>query len=230
MNQEILTLPETAQYLKVSEKTIHRLINTDSIPCSKVGGQWRFMRTVIDDWLKSSMKVIPQQEYINALHAQKEAITLAGLINPECVFLQLHVSTPRQVLIRLSTSLEKCGAISDAYLFLNQLVEREKLMSTGIGKGIALPHPRQPGLPPVMHSALAIAYCKNSLNFGALDGMKTNLFIVIASNSEPVHLKILSLLTRMIAQNDFLDSIKDFNQPSELIRYIIDQENNILGL
>ncbi len=49
---EVLTLPEVAAYLKVTERTIYRLAGSKRIPAFKVGGVWRFSRAEIDNWIK----------------------------------------------------------------------------------------------------------------------------------------------------------------------------------
>ncbi len=51
---ELMTLQEVADYLRVTEKTIYRLLGRGSIPAVKVGRQWRFERMSIDDWLQQS--------------------------------------------------------------------------------------------------------------------------------------------------------------------------------
>jgi len=228
MESIVLTLGETAQYLKVSEKTIHRMIEDNAIPCAKIGGQWRFMKTMIDSWLQSQMNVIPQQDYISALQAQKEAISLARLIDPSCVFLDLPSITGEYVLRTLSGALNKSGAVIDGEAYLAQLLEREKLMSTGIGSGIAFPHPRRSGILPVKYSALAVGFCPEGIDFSSLDGEKTYLFIAIASSSDPVHLRVLSLLTRIAGEEDFLPAVRTMNRPEELIRFIMEKETAIL--
>ena len=48
---ELLTLEELASYLRVTEKTVYRLLDKRSIPATKVGRQWRFDKAEIDDWL-----------------------------------------------------------------------------------------------------------------------------------------------------------------------------------
>ena len=53
---ELLTLEELAQYLRVTKKTIYRLIERDRIPCRKVGRLWRFDKESIDDWLVKNVK------------------------------------------------------------------------------------------------------------------------------------------------------------------------------
>jgi excisionase family DNA binding protein len=50
--EEVLTLPEVAAYLKVTERTIYRLAGAKKIPAFKVGGVWRFSRGDIDRWIK----------------------------------------------------------------------------------------------------------------------------------------------------------------------------------
>lgn len=52
MDDEILTLREVAAYLKVTEKTIYRLLGDKRIPAFKVGGSWRFRKAEIDRWIK----------------------------------------------------------------------------------------------------------------------------------------------------------------------------------
>lgn len=52
MSDEILTLPEVAQLLKVAEKTVYSMAQKGQLPAFKVGGQWRFKRVDIDQWIE----------------------------------------------------------------------------------------------------------------------------------------------------------------------------------
>ena len=52
MTDEILTLPEVAQLLKVAEKTVYTMAQKGELPAFKVRGQWRFRRTDIDAWIQ----------------------------------------------------------------------------------------------------------------------------------------------------------------------------------
>jgi excisionase family DNA binding protein len=51
---ELMTVEEVADYLRVTKKTIYRLLTQDKIPATKVGHQWRFDKAAIDEWLKRS--------------------------------------------------------------------------------------------------------------------------------------------------------------------------------
>jgi excisionase family DNA binding protein len=52
MPDEILTLPEVAQLLKVAEKTVYTMAQRGEIPAFKVRGQWRFKRADLDQWIE----------------------------------------------------------------------------------------------------------------------------------------------------------------------------------
>ncbi|RZD21557.1 helix-turn-helix domain-containing protein [Pseudoalteromonas sp. MEBiC 03485] len=53
MSDEILTLKELAEYLKLTEKTAYRLAAEGKLPGFKVGGSWRFKRTDLDQWIEN---------------------------------------------------------------------------------------------------------------------------------------------------------------------------------
>ena len=71
---KLITLEETAEYLRVTKKTISRLVNAGKIPASKVGKQWRFNKEKIDEWLlknssnkKASILIIDDEESVRVV-------------------------------------------------------------------------------------------------------------------------------------------------------------------
>ncbi len=78
---ELMTLQEVAAYLRVTKKTIYRLLSQGKIPANKVGHQWRFDNTLIDEWLHrnpvgATILVIDDEEVIRALF--REALAELG--------------------------------------------------------------------------------------------------------------------------------------------------------
>ena len=53
--QEFMTTKEVAQYLRVDQYTIYRLVSQKKIPAFKIGNQWRFKRSILERWLKTKM-------------------------------------------------------------------------------------------------------------------------------------------------------------------------------
>lgn len=56
MSEEILTVREVAEFLKVTERTIYRLATEGQIPSFKVGGSWRFQRSDLIQWMNEQAK------------------------------------------------------------------------------------------------------------------------------------------------------------------------------
>ena len=56
-HDEILTIPEVAELLKIAEKTVYALAQRRELPGFKVGGQWRFSRAAINDWIDARSRV-----------------------------------------------------------------------------------------------------------------------------------------------------------------------------
>jgi excisionase family DNA binding protein len=52
MDNDIMTMKEVAEYLKLNEKTAYRLTSDGKLPAFKVGGSWRFRKADIDNWIK----------------------------------------------------------------------------------------------------------------------------------------------------------------------------------
>lgn len=53
MNSDVMTLPEVAEYLRLTEKTTYRLAADGTLPSFKIGGSWRFRKTDIDAWIEA---------------------------------------------------------------------------------------------------------------------------------------------------------------------------------
>ena len=57
--QDLLTVKEVAEYLRVNQYTVYRLVSQKKLPAFKVGSQWRFERRLLDRWLKKQLNIPP---------------------------------------------------------------------------------------------------------------------------------------------------------------------------
>jgi excisionase family DNA binding protein len=57
--QDLLTVKVVAEYLRVNQYTVYRLVSQKKLPAFKVGSQWRFERSVLDNWLKRQLNIPP---------------------------------------------------------------------------------------------------------------------------------------------------------------------------
>jgi PTS system nitrogen regulatory IIA component len=99
------------------------------------------------------------------------------------------------------------------------MLERERLGSTGIGGGIAIPHAKSKA---VAGFILVFARIIGGMDFGALDGEKTYLFFALASPEEEVggHLKILAEISRLVKDKFIVEKLKKVKDAKEVLKII----------
>lgn len=229
-NNEIMTLSEIAEYLKVAERTILRMIHKNEIPCVKIASQWRFVKTIIDDWLISKMQVIPQNDFSRMIEQEFHLIPLSRIIKEENIILNLKAGTKKEILIQLLQPLLQQKIIpQQSDDFLNKLLDRENMASTALGNGIAIPHIRNVKENP-KGPILITGICKEGSNFEALDNELTHVFFLLCSDSEIAHLRIMAKISQLFKNKQFFKEFLHQSTKTDIIKIIIKKENELNNL
>ena len=82
-NGEIMTLTEVAEYLQLAERTVLRMAQRGDIPAAKVASQWRFMRSLIREWLVGQMQAFPAQAITPSGDLKDPLLPLREILHPE---------------------------------------------------------------------------------------------------------------------------------------------------
>jgi PTS system nitrogen regulatory IIA component len=128
--------------------------------------------------------------------------SLADLVNRGGVYNDIPGANPREILTGVIDRIPMPPGIGKDSL-LTAVLEREALMSTGIGKGVALPHPRNPVIHEGSAQLVAIAFPARPVNWNALDGKPVHTALLIVSASAKQHLHILSKVNFLCQQENF---------------------------
>jgi len=133
-------------------------------------------------------------------------MNIQDLLSASRVNFNLQASTKAEVINELIDILDADGKLSDKQQYKNAVLHREKEFSTGIGMGIAIPHAKDSS---VKEAALTLGISKKGLDYEALDGTVAHLFFLIAvpADSNDVHLKVLSYISRKLMHQDVRDSL-----------------------
>ena len=136
----------------------------------------------------------------------------------DAVIANLSGATGPAVLAELCRPLAAANRV-DAQKLLDTLLDREKLGSTGIGEGVAIPHGKVPGLPGLMAS---FGRSPAGIDFRAIDGRPTHLFFALFApeNSAGAHLKALARISRIFKNPSFRDAILRAPSAEEIYRLI----------
>ena len=151
--------------------------------------------------------------------------SLADLIEKGGVYRNVKGSTPREVLSALIGALPPIPSIPAEGL-LTAVLEREALMSTAAGDGIALPHPRNPLAGSEAEQFVTLAFLERPINWNSLDGKPVDTLMLIVSSSAKQHLQTLSEITFFCREDAFCQLLRERAPKEDLFDFIKEAEKN----
>lgn len=214
MDEEILTIEEVAKYLRVSERTVYDWAQKGEIPAGKIGTVWRFKKSEIETWVNERLSSSAR------LSAPKMTIQIKNILSPDRIVF-INQSAKRDALVELAAALSKAPQVKFAKELETEILKREDLMSTAIGRGIAIPHAR---LSSVTDLVMAVGICKSPiLDFQTLDDQPVSILIMIAAayNQHSYYLQTLSHLSAKLKDTRLRDGLLSANDAQEAYKLLI---------
>ena len=212
MEDDILTIEEVAKYLRVSERTVYDWAQKGEIPSGKIGTVWRFKKSEIEKWvndrLSSNTKPAPQNM----------TIQVKNILSPERIVFLNH-PTKHDALVQLAQNLATAPQIKDAQELEAEILKREDLMSTAIGRGIAIPHVR---LSSVTDLVMSVGISRTDIiDFQTIDDTPVRLLFMIAAayNQHSYYLQTLSFFSAKLKNQELRDAL--FAAKSEADAYAL---------
>lgn len=148
---------------------------------------------------------------------------LTSLLNTSLIKLDLEKESKPEVLEELIDLLVQSDKIKDKDSFTKAVLDREDICSTGIGKGIAIPHSRNEAISEV---AVALGRSKKGIDFDALDSQPVQLIFLLAAplNAGSVYLKALARLSRLLRHAEFREALIEARTKDDIIKIIEERE------
>ena len=152
---------------------------------------------------------------------------LAQILKLEFLNDNLQAKTKTEVLAELSGMIVKGSPKLDQSQILDVLQKREKLGSTGIGDGIAIPHGKIGALEDLV---VAFGRSRNGVAFDSIDGKPVHLFFLLLApeNCTGQHLKALAKISKMLKAGNFRKRLMDAKSKSDLYKIIVEQDEACL--
>lgn len=145
-------------------------------------------------------------------------IKLSDYLDPRLVAF-LDVATRDEAIRTLVEKVHQAGKLQDKYSFYEAIIDREKIVSTGIGMGAAIPHAK---LSSYDNFFIAVGILKKGLDWNSLDGSPVRVIFLIGGpdDKQTEYLQILSKLTQMIKDDQIRKKLLTLNTPDELIEIL----------
>ncbi len=141
---------------------------------------------------------------------------ISKILLPNNVLLDTESSSKKRVFERAGLLFENNQEIARSTVF-DSLFAREKLGSTGLGQGVAIPHGR---ISKLRDATAAFIRTSNPIPFDAPDGLPVNMIFVllVPERATDLHLQILGELAQMFSDPDFRDKLNDCDDPAEIYK------------
>ena len=152
-------------------------------------------------------------------------MNLLDILSKKSTVVGLEGETKEDIITELVDCLEVGEVISNRDKVLEAVLEREKIMSTGIGDGIAIPHGKSES---VVKLAAALGTQRRGVDFEALDGEPAYVFFLLVSpaNVSGPHIKALARISRLLKNDDFKKRLVAAPTPEEIMSAIESEEEN----
>lgn len=141
------------------------------------------------------------------------------LLTVNQIKLDLTSKTKEDVIKEMIQILDENGKLLDKDKYLQAVMDREKDFSTGIGRGIAIPHGKSSG---VKEPALAFGRSIDGIDYESMDDELAHIFFLIAVPEESIneHLKILSQISKKIMHKELREGLMEASSAEEIIRLL----------
>lgn len=210
---DILTIDEVAKYLRVSERTVYEWAQKGEIPAGKIGTVWRFKKAELEKWVNDRLSS-------NTLSSSGANIHLETILSPDRILFINH-SSKRDALLALADNIATAPQVKNHKELSQEILKREELMSTAIGRGIAIPHIR---LSSITDLVVSVGISQTDiLDFQALDDEPVRLLFMIAAayNQHAYYLQTLSFFSSRLKNKELKSALLASKTPQEAYALLV---------
>jgi fructose-specific phosphotransferase system IIA component len=148
---------------------------------------------------------------------------LYELLDKDSIVIPLKSQTKDDVLEEMVDILDRTGKIKDRDAVIKAIIDREKIMTTGIGNGVAVPHCKAAA---VDRLVAALGISREGIDFQSPDDEPAKLiFILVAEENNPgPHVRALARLAKLLSSREVRDALLNANSPEELLQVVREKE------
>jgi excisionase family DNA binding protein len=231
MDDRLMTAKQLAAYLNVNERTILKLVADGALPGVKVGNQWRFRKAMIDTWLDDQMLGVTPR-YVQAITTPEEPpknlLALSRCFQVSHILPELRATSKNMVVEELASLANRLGLVRDKTWFVGALIERENVMPSAIGHGIAFLHTLRRHPEQVVRPFMVLGRSRPGVDFDSLDGELTHLFFVLGLKFEELHLPWLHKLSHIFSREKAFRAVSRAPDAAAIYQVLLDAEQELV--
>ena len=147
-------------------------------------------------------------------------------LSENCIRLELSANNREDAIQILVNELVKTNTFDNESVVYKAVLERERIMTTGVGNGIAIPHCKHESC---KEFKIALGVLKQGVDFSAIDSQPVNIvFLLIGPNSTAGnHIKLLSRISRLMNNIDIREKLVSLKSSEEVYQFLLEKEKMI---
>lgn len=151
---------------------------------------------------------------------------ISEILSPAAIDAELGASNKPGVLRELVGLVLKVQPDLDPNQLVETLLRREKLQSTGIGDGVAIPHGKTPAVPKIV---ACVGRSARGVDFQSLDGLPTHLFftLLVPDSQHGLHLKALARVSRLLKEAHVRQALLDAPDADAMYGVLMDEDGKL---
>ncbi len=151
---------------------------------------------------------------------------LGDVLTESLIRIPLQKTDKTEIIGELIDLLEPTGKLHDKSAVQTAVLDREKIMSTGIGNSVAIPHGKSPE---ALELIVSMGVTARDVDFESLDGKPVRIIFMLVGPEKPasLHIKMLSRISRLCNQPAFRKKIIDSASPADILNIIREEEKSI---
>ena len=225
----LMTVRQLAAYLNLNERTVLKLVSEGELPGVKIGNQWRFRKAMLDAWLDDQMLgVTPKSIDISrSAPAARRMLNLVSCFQPSHIIPELEANTKTGVIEELAGLASQLNLVRNKTWFVGALIERENIMPSATGNGLAFLHTLNRHPEHVVKPFMVFGRSVGGVDFDALDGKPTHLFFVLGLKYHELHLPWLAKLPQMCSRPETLRTLMEVTTADWIFAALADAERDL---
>lgn len=221
-----LDTKDVAALLQIPVVKVQRWVHQGKIPCKFKGKGYYFKKKEVLEWARSHKLQVQDEKMKKEKSAGEDSWSLQQGIENGGVFFDLPGDDIYDVLKNAVDHIDFPSHLSKESIF-EELVNREEVASTGIGKGVAIPHPRRNLDLKIDAPIISVFFLKNRIDFNSIDEKPVFVLFMIFSPSPTAHLNLLSRLSFLLRDGTFLQELGSLSTKEDLLSLIGKKEGEI---
>lgn len=229
-----LNIKEAALFLRIPPEDLEHLVKKNEVPFFHEAGRILFRKSILKDWATKAV-FHEKEKKIGKMHYSAKGIwtktdpqiKLLPFLIPAGIEPSSCAKTKPSVLRELSLLANKTHCVSDPEKLLILLFTREEEQSTGLVKGVALPHPHVHTHQLFNQSFLSVLKTNRGIPFGSMDGNMTDLFFMPCSMNDEEHIFILGRLSALIKKTSLCDDLRKASATDDFLKIFARHEETL---